>query len=446
MSISKVRLLYAVSFLDLFACSLAIPLLSSHLRSLGASHFTIGVLSSMYAGLQLLSGPIIGSWSDIRGHCFVLQLSLIACSFLYFILGAATAIPIIILPRIGLGVMKHTQALCRTLLTDVVPSKDQLAVQGRLVSFGAVGFIVGPAIGGHMAELDGGFYYVCVAVMIFFWINYGIVYFFLSDIRNEHRGDKKSDTYSHNEGNVLEEYDYQISVKSEFPGIKVNNNVKDNAAVINSSTRNALSEVLQAVTNLSRINWPVYWDVFALKFLLGFSQAIHYQNFTLILKDMYDITPKWIGYTISLQGFVGAMTGFIAEWISKFYKNDENNFHRTLHGFIVLSISFMCISFAPSLMFVVIYLIPLSASASLLRITTSEIIMQRTPPNQRGSLIGSGQSMSSVARMLAPLCSGIAYDMFSFHGLSILKISSAFLATFLTAFLVSSSKIIKKRD
>ena len=71
------------------------------------------------------------------------------------------------------GIMKHTQSLCRTLLTDVVSTKDQLAVQGRLVSFGAVGFIVGPAIGGHMAELEGGFYYVCVIVMVFFWTNFG---------------------------------------------------------------------------------------------------------------------------------------------------------------------------------------------------------------------------------------------------------------------------------
>jgi hypothetical protein len=50
---------------------------------------------------------------------------------------------------------------------------DQFQVQSRLVSFGTVGFIVGPAIGGHMAELENGFHYVCCIVMLFFWINSG---------------------------------------------------------------------------------------------------------------------------------------------------------------------------------------------------------------------------------------------------------------------------------
>lgn len=71
------------------------------------------------------------------------------------------------------GVLKHTQTLCRTLLTDVAYSTDQLEVQSRLVSFGSVGFMVGPIIGGHLTELENGFYYVCCIVTLFFWINTG---------------------------------------------------------------------------------------------------------------------------------------------------------------------------------------------------------------------------------------------------------------------------------
>lgn len=274
------------------------------------------------------------------------------------------------------------------------------------------------------------------------------MHFFLSDIPHDHRSDWKSDSLplDTRNGSISEEYEYEISVKSEFPTTRVKNTVQKKSTETNSSSKNLFSDVLQAAKNLSQINWPVYWDVFALKFLLGFAQAVHFQNFTLILKDMYGITPTWIGYTISLQAFVGAIIGFTAEWISKFYKHDGNNFLRTMHGFIVFTISFILISFAPSLKFVVLCLIPLSAAGSLLRITTSEIIMQRTAPNQRGSLIGSSQSMSSIARLMAPLCSGIAYDMFSFQGLAVLKIVSAAFATVLTAFLFSHREIPKKID
>lgn len=71
------------------------------------------------------------------------------------------------------GVFKHTQTLCRTLLTDVASSRDQLEMQSRLVSFGSVGFIVGPVVGGHMAEMKNGFHYVCCIVMLLFLINFG---------------------------------------------------------------------------------------------------------------------------------------------------------------------------------------------------------------------------------------------------------------------------------
>ncbi|KAJ8870628.1 hypothetical protein PR048_029651 [Dryococelus australis] len=57
---------------DLFAVSLVMPLMSTHLRSLGASHFLIGLLGSTYSCLQLFSGPVVGSWSDIRGRRAVL--------------------------------------------------------------------------------------------------------------------------------------------------------------------------------------------------------------------------------------------------------------------------------------------------------------------------------------------------------------------------------------
>jgi hypothetical protein len=71
-----------------------------------------------------------------------------------------------------------------------------------------------------------------------------------------------------------------------------------------------------------------------------------------------------------------------------------------------------------------------------LRIVTSEIILQRTAPDQRGSLIGSGQSMSSVARLIAPLCSGLAYDVFGFYGTSVLRTAVTTIALSLSSFMV----------
>jgi MFS family permease len=200
------------------------------------------------------------------------------------------------------------------------------------------------------------------------------------------------------------------------------------------------SDIFQAVTRLLHVSWSVYWDVFTLKFLLGFALAVHYQNFSLILKEEYGIAPSVIGYTISFQGVVSAAAGFLSGWIGRFYEKDKTYTLQMLHGFGVLTFSFILLSLTPNLTFFLMCLIPVSASSSLLRIVTSEIILQRTAPDQRGSVIGSGQSMSSVARLIAPLCSGFAYDMYGFYGTSVVRIAVTIIALSL-----SSIRVIHQR-
>jgi MFS family permease len=246
------------------------------------------------------------------------------------------------------------------------------------------------------------------------------VYFFLSSTLP---GNRKND--NKNSGTVLEglgEETSDLGINTRIWTDK-KEDIQETSSVEKLRPKSLWSDIFQAVTRLSHVSWSVYWDVFTLKFLLGFAQAVHYQNFSFILKEEYGIAPSGIGYAISFQGLVGATTGFLTGWIDRFYKKDKDHTLRTLHGFGVLTFSCILLSLAPNLTFFLICLIPLSASSSLLRIVTSQIILQRTEPDQRGSLIGSGQSMSSVARLIAPLCSGLAYDMFSFHGTSVLRIA-----------------------
>lgn len=255
--------------------------------------------------------------------------------------------------------------------------------------------------------------YIMTTVSLFWCFFSAIVYFFLHNTQQEH---KKNNT-------ILERHTEETSdVKFNF---RIWTNKKEDfqetLPKLRSRTNFPSLDIFQALTHLWNVNWSVYWDVFTLKFLLGFAQAVHYQNFSLILKDEYGITPSGIGYTISFQGLVGATTGFLTGWLGRFYKNDSNHALRMLHGFGILALSFVFLSLAPNLTFFLICLIPLSASSSLLRIVTSEVVLRRTESDQRGSLIGSGQSMSSVARLIAPFCSGLAYDVFGSYGISVLR-------------------------
>lgn len=72
--------------------------------------------------------------------------------------------------------MKHTQSICKAFIADIVPGSDRADAYGKSNSFGSLGFVVGPVIGGHVYELQNGFFYVCVLTFFLFIINFGKIF------------------------------------------------------------------------------------------------------------------------------------------------------------------------------------------------------------------------------------------------------------------------------
>nr|CAD7602195.1 unnamed protein product [Timema genevievae] len=314
----------------------------------------------------------IGSWSDIKGRRSILVVTMAICSISYLALGATTAISVVVLVRIILGVLKHTQTLCKTLVADVVSSAKQADVSGKLTAYSSIGFMVGPAIGGNLAELENGFTLVCCVVAVIFWANLAIAYIFVPL----------------DSGDAHKLYNKQIDTDL-------------------SSKKAPRTELLRAVTELANVDWAHYWDVFALKFLLGLAMANFFMQYGLAIQEKFEVSPKWVGYTISFQGTISAASSFSSSWLERLYgASDGSRARQMFHSFAVLTISFFLIDYAPSLGMFVIGLLPMSASTSLLRLSTNDMVIRRTPPDKRGSLVGSGNSISSVARLIAPIFSG----------------------------------------
>ena len=55
------------------------------------------------------------------------------------------------------GIFKQSQELCRMCLTDIYPSEDRSKILGNFNAISSLGFIVGPIIGGHFADLHSGY-------------------------------------------------------------------------------------------------------------------------------------------------------------------------------------------------------------------------------------------------------------------------------------------------
>ncbi|XP_023716956.1 major facilitator superfamily domain-containing protein 9 isoform X3 [Cryptotermes secundus] len=320
---------------------------------------------------------------------------------------------------------KHTQTLCGSMLAEVLPPAEQLEMQKTLTSFGTFGFVAGPAIAGNMLELHRGYQRVCYIITVIFLINFAIVYIFLQNSAHERRN---------------EEGDNAMKLKTSSPNVKSKKNMESMSSIRKAKEhdirrKRVSEEILQSVTDLLCINWTFYWDVFALKFLFDFTQTVHLMNFAPVLRDVYNTAPRWIGYTVALQGMVGTMSSFLIEWISIFYKYDTNYTQRGLHGFGLFALSFLCLSLAPNWTYMFIFLLPLSMSMSLLKSATAEMMRQRTVLDKKMPITGLGQSVFSAARLFAPVCTGLIYDMYGFQGTSVLKIVAAGIATALSYFI-----------
>ncbi|KAJ8939605.1 hypothetical protein NQ318_010612 [Aromia moschata] len=366
-----INLVYAISFLDLFAIGLTFPLFSSHLRDLGVSHTLIGLLGSTYSGVQVLSGPLIGGWSDVRTRKSVLKTTLLVCTICYGLLGITSSIYFIFVLRFILGIIKHTQSICKAVISDIVPPSEQTVIFGRSAALGSFGFIIGPLIAGHLSEVRNGFTYVCALTALLFLINLGLAYFL---------PDESTKRKASNNQSIL------WGIKYEFRKV-----MKD----------------------LRSIDWNEHWSTFLLRFLFGLSLSCFFSNQTLYLKEKYELSERYTGYIVSYFSTIGMVSAFFINLINNFYKTDYTCLIRLLHFFTILTVCFICISISQSIWMFLILLVPFSIVSTSLRVVSMELMLKQSDKSHRGSLSGASNSIMSIMRFISPLLTGLVGDIFS---------------------------------
>ena len=80
------------------------------------------------------------------------------------------------------GIFKHSQSVSRSYLAEVTPKVDQSGVLGTFNAASSMGFILGPMVGGRLAETSGGFYKVALACTVIFILNEGNLNFSVNGV------------------------------------------------------------------------------------------------------------------------------------------------------------------------------------------------------------------------------------------------------------------------
>ncbi|WP_293450933.1 TCR/Tet family MFS transporter [Planktotalea sp.] len=143
--------------IDAMGIGLIMPVMPDLLREVDGGNLSQaaiwgGILATTFAVMQFLFGPIIGSLSDQYGRKPILVISLVIMSIVYALSAIAGSIWILFVGRIIGGVSAATHATAAAYMADVSKPDEKAANFGLIGAGFGIGFVLGPVVGGLLAE------------------------------------------------------------------------------------------------------------------------------------------------------------------------------------------------------------------------------------------------------------------------------------------------------
>lgn len=156
MRLPVVFILFTV-MLDAMGIGLIVPVmpdLLQEVRGSGVASAALwgGVLSTTFAAMQFLFGPLIGAVSDRYGRRPVLLISLVVMAADYLVMAVAGSIWFLLAARVVGGITAATQSTANAYIADISKPQDKAANFGLIGAAFGLGFVFGPMIGGALAE------------------------------------------------------------------------------------------------------------------------------------------------------------------------------------------------------------------------------------------------------------------------------------------------------
>lgn len=150
------------------------------------------------------------------------------------------------------------------------------------------------------------------------------------------------------------------------------------------------------------------WDLFLVRLLMAIAIMLYYSNFSLAMEERFSLKPKVTGYLISYSSTLGALAGFLVGPVTQLYGNNMPAL--LLHSTVLTCSLIFLYAAAPSVWQVLLTSTFFAISTTIGRTCITDLELQRGGVQASGTLIGAGQSVTAVGRVLAPLLSGLAQE------------------------------------
>jgi DHA1 family tetracycline resistance protein-like MFS transporter len=349
--------IFITVFVDMLGYSMILPLLPFFVQAQGGDAVLAGGLQSLYAFLQLFSGPILGSLSDRYGRKPILVACLFGTALAYTLFGLANSILFLFLAVLLDGLTGNNLSTSFTYVADITTAEERSRGMGIVSAAFGLGLMAGPALGGLLS--DYGLFVPAFAAAGIAFANtiYGI--FILPEslppeLRSQHK-----------------------------------------------PTLNFISqlEVVFKIQNIRLLLLSV--------FFLNFAFAGLQTNFPLFSNARFDWDARQNGL---LFAFVGTVSVFVQGFLFGRFQPKIGEVRLSIVGLVCLSLGMAGIALATEawMIYPIVAFAAFGSSISIPAI--SGMISNRAPVNEQGRLMGGNQVLFSLTAILGPAVAGISFE------------------------------------
>jgi len=159
-------IIFVTVFIDLLGFGIVLPLLPRYAASFHAGKWTLGMLMASFSAMQFVFAPIWGRLSDRIGRRPVLLIGLAGSSIFYTLFGYASSLGAegqmlgmgvlswLFISRIGAGIAGATIPTAQAFIADTTERGDRTKGMALIGAAFGVGFTFGPLIGAMFVPED----------------------------------------------------------------------------------------------------------------------------------------------------------------------------------------------------------------------------------------------------------------------------------------------------
>ncbi|RHW17668.1 MFS transporter [Sphingomonas gilva] len=174
-----VAFILVTAMLDVMAMGIVIPVLPALIEEFAGSAASAGVwngtLVALWAAMQFLFSPVIGSLSDRYGRRPVILISTLGLAADWVLMALAPNLWWLAVGRILGGITSSSFTAVYAYMADITPPEGRARAYGLIGAAFGLGFVAGPALGGVLGEFDARLPFWVAAGMSGIAFLYGLV-------------------------------------------------------------------------------------------------------------------------------------------------------------------------------------------------------------------------------------------------------------------------------